>query len=363
MTGRTGWKNRAGQAAPGFSSRFSPKSNWVVELLRCSRRPAAWRWVLDTHWVEPNGAWPVRRLLFVTLCIVLAGLGACGQESIDSAYWPAMYTSEGTVSHDLEVFPPSSISFRIYLPFPLYTFTYSADGSSLYAADMNDVRALLDPRIPRKAGLFKIDLSSVHVAAVPGSGAFSFYEIAAGANGGDLLISGQQSSGCGIFRLNIRDGGARLIVRAPSCDPVHPWRDLSLSQDGRHATATLNQRLYLIDMMSGDAHILGAGAYSGGSWSPDGKWLAVTKAPQGNTVLLNSNTLKEEKTLPSTDLKWSPDSKYLLARTPELTCGFTEAQTLEVVNVSDGRKTRILSSRCQIDRTTLGWVNGQIVKR
>jgi hypothetical protein len=178
---------------------------------------------LDTPGLESNGTWPMRRLFIVTLGIALTGLGACSQESIDTVYWPAMYTSIYGVSNDVEVFPPGSEPFRISLPFPLGVFTFNSDGGSLYADDMDDILAMLNPKYPRRAGLFKIDLNPVHVAAVPGSSSFVFHEIVTSANGDGVLISAGQFGGvCGIFKLNIPDGSARLIVKAPSCDAKHP---------------------------------------------------------------------------------------------------------------------------------------------
>jgi hypothetical protein len=274
-----------------------------------------------------------------------------------------MYTAAYGASQDLEVYPSDASAFRVALPFPLYIFTFGSDGDALYASDLDDIRATVDPRFPRKPGLFRIEIDPVRMSPVPGSEAFSFNEIAVSSRRDKMIISGGEVGPvCGLFELGL-PGPARLIVRNSSCEATSQWMSLSLSPDATRAVAVRNRHLELIDLATGAVTEPWGSTYARGAWSPDGKWLAVIEAESGNTVLLDSHTFGKKRALGATDLKWSPDSAYLLAQTPQLLCGLSEAETLEAVNVATGRRTEIASSRCLVDRNTFGWVRSQITSQ
>jgi hypothetical protein len=53
------------------------------------------------------------------------------------------------------------------------------------------------------------------------------------------------------------------------------------------------------------------GAYKA-EWSPDGRWIAALEHNDTErTLLFGAQTLREERALPTSDLHWSPDSRYL----------------------------------------------------
>jgi WD40 repeat protein len=60
-----------------------------------------------------------------------------------------------------------------------------------------------------------------------------------------------------------------------------------------------------------------------GSWSPDGRWLAVIR--DGKLELLNAATLQRKKELGSVDVMgvWSPDSRYLVLYKSQIGCAAT----------------------------------------
>jgi hypothetical protein len=303
--------------------------------------------------------WPV-----VATAVTIAALAQCRSEPINTPYCPALYTAAHGASQDLEIYPFNASAFRIALPFPLYVFTFSPAGDALYASDLDDFLGIVDPRSPRKPGLFKIELDDpVHMSPVAGSEAFSVKDLAVSSRQDKIVISAAQfGAACGIFEVGL-PGPVRPIATSSSCDATAQWTYLSLSPDETRAAAVRNRHLELIDLTTGAVTEPRGGRYARGAWSPDGKWLAVIETESGNTILLDPRTFEERRVLGATDLQWSPDSAYLLARTRQLVCGIGEAGTLEAVNIATGRRTEIASSRCLIDRNTIGWVRSQVASQ
>ena len=138
----------------------------------------------------------------------------------------------------------------------------------------------------------------------------------------------------------------------------HPGQHVvgvSIAPDIR-VTALRNHKLELINLTDGSVRVV-PGGFTLGSWSPDGKWLAGIRTE--DTFLMAADTLAPGHTLGTTDLVWSPDSRYLLGNERELLCG-AYAATLVAVDVESGKRTRITSSRCRIDRGTVGWVSSEV---
>lgn len=292
--------------------------------------------------------------------IVLAAIGtveSCrSQEALGSyIYCAAMYNDIAGVSQELQVFPFDRTAFSLALPFPLGPLTYSPDGKALYATDLNNT---LNRGVHSAPGLFKIEISPTRVASVPGLGGFGISGVAIPADQDEIVISGGRQGMCGIYKLSLPDGNLTNIVEAPCAAPLGVWQDLSLSPDGVRATAVRNHHLELIDLIHRNVEIM-PDNLALGAWSPDGKWLAAMRNGGEDTILLDARTLEQRRVIGNTDLKWSPDSRYLLARRGQLACG-PYAATLEIVDIETGRRTSIASSRCRIDRGTLGWVSNKI---
>lgn len=295
----------------------------------------------------------------LTLAIVaVAGLsvsGCSGGQSTAYAYSAAMYTSTFGVSQEVEVFPFVGKAFRIPIPFPLGHLAYSPDGRALYASALDP----LNGQGPR--GLFRIELSPFRVVPVAGSSVLGFDGFALTADQKKIVVAGGgMATPCGIFGLDLRDGSVKTIVFGSPCDPLNPlahWGDFSLSPDGRRATAFRYHHLELIDLVTAKVTVLEGLEF--GSWSPDGKWLAVMREGSEDTVLLDARTLSRRRSIGRTSLRWSPDSRYLLNEKFPLLCGLGEIGTLETVDVNTGVRREIASSRCQINMATLGWVNIQ----
>lgn len=254
------------------------------------------------------------RAVLSGILAALAVTPSCDSQSLMASYpyQPAMYTDVSGVSQDLEVFPLNSNAFRVALPFPLGYQGLSPDGKTLYATPhgAGSVR-----------GLFKIEFNPTRVAKVPGTdqliistGGFAVYPR------GDRILYVSDSCGT-LSELRLADGITRKLVRGSPCDlskpfdPRSAWAHLNVSPDGTRAIAWRYSHLQLIDLVHGTFAGMADGLLAG-AWSPDGNWAAVSR--EGNdktteTVLLDSKTLQERRTVGPTMLEWSPDSRYLLA--------------------------------------------------
>jgi hypothetical protein len=63
----------------------------------------------------------------------------------------------------------------------------------------------------------------------------------------------------------------------------------------------------------------------------------------------------------SQELTWSPDSQYLLMwNSCLLALGYFG--TLEALDVENGKRETIRSSRCAVNRMTSGWVSEEVIK-
>jgi WD40 repeat protein len=299
----------------------------------------------------------IRQALIVIAVVEFAASCQAPGQPVSYPYRAAIYMSVAGVSQDLEVFPFDREAFRIPMPFPLDAFAYSPDGKALYAAVMS-----LGPGRPRTPGLFKIEFNPTRVSLVPGSAVLGFNSLAVSARQDKIFVAGgRRGTPCGIFELSLPAGDVRTIVDDSSCNPMSPlssWSYLSLSPDGVRATALGNHHLELIDLVHGKVTVL-PDDLTIGAWSPDGKWLAAVGSKSDKTILLDARTLIRRRAIGSTDLRWSPDSRYLLARKGGLACG-PEIGTLEIVDIESGKRTEIKSSRCQIDTSTTGWVSSGI---
>jgi hypothetical protein len=295
------------------------------------------------------------------ILIAAAGRPVCRAETqlTSYAYRAASYVSVAGVSQGLEIFPFAAKAFTIALPFPLGPFAFSPNGKALYGARLFD-----NPARPPIPGLFKVDLDPIRATAVRGSEAVGVESLAVSEHGDKIIIAGgERGAPCGIFELTLASAAIRRVVTASPCDPLNissHWLGISVSPDGTRATAHRNHHLDLIDLVAGtvtqapDDFLLGA-------WSPDGKWLAAVKAGSNATVLLDARTLEQRRVIGMTDLVWSPDSRYLLAKNRQIPCG-PEAATLQMVDVDTGKRIEIRASKCLIDRDTVGWVSEQVTK-
>jgi hypothetical protein len=256
----------------------------------------------------------------------------------------------------LEVFPMAAKEFSISLPIALSRITYGPDGRSLYGFSAPHKQGTA-------AGLLRVDLSPIQVTSIPETAEFGMVnDVAVSAHQDRFVFSARRiaesSPACGIFELDLRSRVVRKIVGNSTCDYPLSWVRLSLSPDTKRLIAFRKPRLELIDMDTGTVRSLGE-KYIAAAWSPDGKWLAALEGDaQNRTVLLDAVSLTRKLVFGTSNVQWSPDSRFLLGvRSEQCT---PELASLVVIDVRSGKETILESSHCKIDLNTTGWVNSEV---
>jgi WD40 repeat protein len=307
------------------------------------------------------------RTVFHAGLIGLAGLlfapAVAGFAGGDLAYVAAVYSGGPAFVGEqrLTLFPLDTRKARdIALPFPLGYFVFSSDGKALYAETSTQV-----PGTRPRAGLLRIEFNPTRVSPVLGGSGFrSSFGLAVSAHQDKLLISGPHWNGariaCGVFELLVKDGSVRQILESSDCHVAEAHSYLSLSPNGTQAVAIHNRSLELIDLARGASKSLGEEFYKA-SWSPDGKWIAALEySPQQRTILFDASSFTPRRMLGTTDLKWSPDSRYLLGWKWQALCGPAEVYTLEAIEVETGKSSTIASSKCELAGGVAGWLSSEI---
>jgi len=226
---------------------------------------------------------------------------------------------------------------------------------------------MLDPPKGRAQGLYRIDFNPIRVSAVPVSVVPKpIFSLAFSARGNRLVFSGgyveRGNQYCGVFEISLPSGTLRSVLESPDCEYLSAWWGLSLSPDGMQAVAVHNRNshsLQLIDIARGQTKSLGTG-FLRASWSPDGQWIAALEdGGRERTILFDAQTLARVKILGTSEVQWSPDSRYLLAVSGS---GCSNGSgTVQTLDIHSGVKATIESSKCQVYQTTTGWVSSDIV--
>lgn len=121
---------------------------------------------------------------------------------------------------------------------------------------------------------------------------------------GGYLTNGLLSQ-CGLYELTFATGEVRQIASNSDCKYSSSWNRISLSPDGRRIVAVRRNRLELIDTQTKAIQSLGLGFYHA-AWSPDGRWIAALGDHGDATLIIDALTLTKRKTLPPTEVIWSP---------------------------------------------------------
>lgn len=268
---------------------------------------------------------------------------------------PAFYDPGGPRRADapsLHVFPADGPPFTLALPFQLGKVAVSPDGKVLYGA------RFFDPSGPN-TGLYRIELGPIRATRLAGSiGLASVYGIAASSTkvvvSGGYLTSGFVSE-CGLYELILASGRVHKILSNSDCKYVSSWTSISLSPDSRKIVAVRKHRLELIDTDTQIVQSLGEGFYDT-AWSPDGRWIAALGDNGDHTVLIDPATLEKRRTLPPSEVIWSPDSRSILASRLHGRCP-SDFGTVELIDIESGKRSIIRSSTCQISMLVFGWIN------
>jgi WD40 repeat protein len=291
-------------------------------------------------------------------------------------YAPAVIAAGayGMDEQNITVFPLDREVFSLHLPFPLGRFAFSADGKVLYAEATGESPKERAGRrltsLPTSPRLERIEFNPTRRTPVAGSvGLGVIHSLAVSRLQDKLVFSlGHPRSGevgCGIFELSLQDGKVRRVIENLDCPPglhnyLSAWLKISLSPDGRNVVAVRKHRLELIDLTQATVKVLGDG-FAKAAWSPDGKWIAALeyRAQEWRTVLIDTSNFVIRRTLANSDVEWSPDSRYLLSHQEDSPCE-NNLGTLEAIDVENGRRITVDSSRCKVNEATTTWVSSRI---
>ena len=307
----------------------------------------------------PVKPWHAPAWLFTSLAVLIAGQArAPGQGNI-YPYSAAFYSAGAAPgAPHLSIFPTNGRAFGIALPFVFGAFTFDPDGRKIYVAPLRAFQQTL-------RGLFVIEFNPLRATQVRGSESLVAVSVSVSGRSGKILVTGSRllagSNEWGIFEIDPDSGDVRTVVRQEAPRPGvngEVWAEISVSPDGARAVAFRRKELDLIDLLKGIVTPLGPDLEQG-SWSPDGKWLAVNDRKKVRTVLLDASTLIPRRTFEWSHLRWSPDSRYLLGVAAHDGCG-PDFATLQAISVETGAPTRISTSECMIDSVTTGWLASDI---
>lgn len=301
----------------------------------------------------------------IIVSIAFAATSTAQHTSIPNGLWrdyePAWLPTGGdSANFPVVIFPRGRQESRIAVPFDA--------GRAFYARDGRSVITISDSRSGSEVCIQRIDLEPVRLAArVCPTNLRAVFDASDFPDEDHVLIAAQKKDiagrTCGLFEVSLQDGRVTTIVDTGACGSPDGsrdlWNSLSLAPDGSHAVAIRNQNLEIIDLTNGTSHHLG-GQFVKARWSPDGRWIAALKR-HGGTVLFDAADFHPRKTLPESEVEWSPDSRYLLQMKG---CFFPLAvngvATLAALDIQSGTSAKIESSNCKVDTTAIGWVRVRI---
>jgi hypothetical protein len=309
----------------------------------------------------------------ITMAIVVVTLASPAARSAEPvSFSPAALMSRQTTGNHTEffiaVFPPTGEVFEISLPLIPLWFAYGPSGRSVYATAIIET----GPRSfsAMQPDILKIELDPVRVSTIQGLDAFYSTDRFAVSQGEDLVVFGGSKAypagPCGVYEIRLPAGDIRAAIETSECRAGSPWRVLCLSPEKTEALISANRSLALLDLTTGSITKI-EGQLSGGSFSPDGKWIAVSqfgdpKAPW-KTVLIDRTNLASRRDLGANDAEvvWSPDSKFLLHAVYRPACPSQNPLALETLEVQTGNRSLIKESICNSGSSRqIGWVRSDI---
>jgi hypothetical protein len=311
----------------------------------------------------------------ITLAVVVVTLATPAARSAEPAsFGPAALMSRQTAGNHAEffiaVFPFAGKEFEISIPLMPRWFAYGASGRSVYATALKETgpRSFTD-----EPGMFKIELDPVRVNTIQGLDAFGDIGPFVVSQGEDLVVSGGSkgnnypAKSCGVYEIRLPAADIRAAIETSDCRAGSPWRVLSLSPEGTEALILADRRLALLDLAKGSITKI-EGQLSGGSFSPDGRWIAVLqlgdpKAPS-KTILIDRTNLASRRDLggvEDSELVWSPDSRFLLHAVYRPACPSQNPLALETLEVQTSNRALIKDSICNSGSSRqIGWIRSDI---
>jgi hypothetical protein len=312
----------------------------------------------------------MRRTTIAVVVVTLASPAARSAEPV--SFGPAALMSRQTAEKRSEffitVFPPAGKEFEIPLPLMPRWFAYGPSGRSVYATALRETGP---SSFVVESPIAKVELAPVHASILQGLGAFYSIDRFAVSRGEDLVVfggsKGYPAGPCGVYEVDLPAGDTRAAIETSDCRAGSPWRVLSLSPEKTEALISANRGLALLDLAKGSITRI-EGQLSGGSFSPDGRWIAALqlgdpKAPS-KTVLIDRTNPASRLDLGGVndaEVVWSPDSRFLLHAVYRPACPSQNPLALETLDIQTGSRSLIKDSICNSGSSReIGWVRSDL---
>jgi dipeptidyl aminopeptidase/acylaminoacyl peptidase len=274
------------------------------------------------------------------------------------AFAPAYFHESDKRETLLTLLPAQSPAVTLALPGVRGTPTLvggNPDGTSIYIQPWNT------------KGVTKLEFKSARQSLVPGSEALDRVSFVTASTTGRLFLTGCRKAEpiweCGVFEIDPAGAARPRRIRegfSQSYGEVSPDGTRALLTEGNFLSH-VPIRLSVVDLATGGAQAI-KGA-SSGSWSPDGRWLAVLR--NNRLELLDATTLVRHKNLGSADALgvWSPDSKYMLFIKSQFSCILTlYFESLETIDVDTGKRKLVRGSHCEVGGGWWTWADPAAVQ-
>ena len=271
----------------------------------------------------------------------------------------------------LLLFPSAGPDTSVVLPVGLLTnfliLCFSADGQAIYGQTNNPARSTGE--------ILRIDLKSMRQSAVPGSAGFkTIWHMTVSLPPTRIFVSGCAHTSrieCGAFEIDPQSGTQKRLISGD----LGPVQNLGpVCPDGRMIAVPIGKKLCLLNLETGltrSKNTVASGMLSAAgtwisqcAWSPDSRWL-VAVGDRRIALIDASEPVPPRYLGPGYwRIEWSPDSKYLLVRRPQLSCAPTlYGQSLEIIDRDTGKRVPVKGSHCRISGGAFGWVSLRAFER
>lgn len=281
---------------------------------------------------------------------------ASQEPGVTSSSWCAAYIHDGGSGMLLTIFPLEGPERTTPLP--------SLPRTSRVIASSSDGRAIYVQETPRRGlsdAITKVELKPRRSVTLSGSvGSSTVWYLTDSQRSIKIFGSGwydSEGGHCGAFELD-PDAGLFRKLRIWDYPDCVAGRAGPVSSDGRRLLSRRGNGLEVLNLETDLAYPLGTGLTQG-SWSPDGRWIAAWGG--GGIVVVDADDPSRRRNLGrccENGARWSPDSRYLLLSKSELRCTmYLFFDSLEVLDVQTGKRATIRSSHCNVGAGWIGWID------
>jgi len=247
--------------------------------------------------------------------------------------------------------PESTVLLPSEPPMRIVPTGSSLDGKAIYAESLNH------------EGIYKIEFHPIRATVIPGSAGMGMVQcLTVSPSSGRIIVSSLSLDG-GILEIDpVAATNRRLPNGQPSsCGGAGGF----LSPDGKRAIRKNGNQLDLVDVWTGASRAIApANIDTSCTWSPNGQSIACVV--NGEITAIDASDPSRRRNLGKVigPVEWSPDSKYLLFRTSQLSCLLTlYFDSLEVLDVDTATRTLVKGSHCRISGGSYGWMDRTVATK